>query len=224
MNWQTAAGLLIPFAGTSLGAAGVFLMRGMLKDGVQRGLTGFAAGVMTAASVWSLLIPALSHAENWGKWSFIPAAGGFWLGVLFLLLLDHLIPHLHRYSDQAEGPKSRFQRTTMLILAVTLHNIPEGMAVGVVYAGLVSGEAGITAANGIGLVAGDRDSEFSRRRHYFHAFKGRRLFQTPCISVRSFVRCGRTGSGIPDSACGADYSSGFAMAAQLCGRRYALCS
>ena len=107
MNWQTAAGLLIPFAGTTLGAAGVFLMRGMLKDGVQRGLAGFAAGVMTAASIWSLLIPALSHAENWGKWSFIPAAGGFWLGVLFLLLLDHLIPHLHRYSDQAEGPKSR---------------------------------------------------------------------------------------------------------------------
>lgn len=154
MNWQTAAGLLIPFAGTSLGAAGVFLMRGMLKDGVQRGLTGFAAGVMTAASVWSLLIPALSHAENWGKWSFIPAAGGFWLGVLFLLLLDHLIPHLHRYSDQAEGPKSRFQRTTMLILAVTLHNIPEGMAVGVVYAGLVSGEAGITAATALALSLG----------------------------------------------------------------------
>ena len=154
MNWEIAMGLLIPFLGTALGAGCVFLMRGVLRDSVQKALAGFAGGVMTAASVWSLLIPALSHAENWGKWSVVPVALGFWMGILFLLGLDHLIPHLHRYSQQAEGPATRLQRTTMLVLAVTLHNIPEGMAVGVVYAGLVTGEAGITAAAALALSLG----------------------------------------------------------------------
>ena len=105
-------------------------MKKDLNQWVQRCLTGFAAGVMVAASVWSLLIPAIEQAEGMGKLSFIPAAAGFWAGVLFLLLLDHIIPHLHQQTDKAEGPKSNLQRTTMLVLAVTLHNIPEGMAVG----------------------------------------------------------------------------------------------
>ena len=123
-------GILIPFLGTSLGAGCVFFLKNSLRDGIQRALTGFAAGVMVAASVWSLLIPAMEQAVDLGRLAFFPAAVGFWLGILFLLLLDHLIPHLHQNSLQAEGPKSQLQRTTMMVLAVTLHNIPEGMAVG----------------------------------------------------------------------------------------------
>ena len=146
--------ILIPFLGTSLGSACVFFMKNSLSDSVERSLTGFAAGVMIAASVWSLLIPAIEQSENMGKWSFIPAVTGFWAGVLFLLLLDRAIPHLHRNSEKAEGPKSKLQRTTMMVLAVTLHNIPEGMAVGVVYAGYLSGNEKITAAGALALSIG----------------------------------------------------------------------
>ena len=128
-------GILIPFLGTSLGAACVFFMKKSLSDAVQRSLTGFAAGVMVAASVWSLLIPAIEQSSAMGKLSFLPAFLGFWVGILFLLLLDHVVPHLHTKSGQVEGPKSQLQRTTMMVLAVTLHNIPEGMAVGVAFAG-----------------------------------------------------------------------------------------
>ena len=144
-------GGLIPFLGTSLGAGCVFFLKNALSDGIQRALTGFAAGVMVAASVWSLLIPAMEQAADLGRLAFFPAAAGFWLGVLFLLLLDHLIPHLHQNSLQAEGPKSQLQRTTMMVLAVTLHNIPEGMAVGVVYAGYLAGTTQITAAGALVL-------------------------------------------------------------------------
>lgn len=147
-------GILIPFLGTSLGAACVFFLKKTLSDAVQRALTGFAAGVMVAASVWSLLIPAIAQSAALGRWSFLPAALGFWVGILFLLALDHIIPHLHAKSGQAEGPKSRLQRTTMMVLAVTLHNIPEGMAVGVVYAGYLSGQAQITAAGALALSLG----------------------------------------------------------------------
>ena len=147
-------GILIPFLGTSLGAACVFFLKNTLKDSIQRALTGFAAGVMVAASIWSLLIPAMDQSASLGKLAFFPAAVGFWLGILFLLLLDHIIPHLHQNSTQAEGPKSQLQRTTMMVLAVTLHNIPEGMAVGVVYAGYLSGSAQITAASALALSLG----------------------------------------------------------------------
>ena len=129
-------------------------MRKTLSERVQRALTGFAAGVMVAASVWSLLIPAIEESSAMGKWSFVPAAAGFWIGILFLLALDHIIPHLHAKSGQTEGPRSRLQRTTMMVLAVTLHNIPEGMAVGVVYAGYLSGSAQITAAGALALSLG----------------------------------------------------------------------
>ena len=149
--WQ---GLLIPFAGTTLGAACVFFMRNNLSELVQRALTGFAAGVMVAASIWSLLLPAIEQSSGLGKLSFVPAAVGFWIGVLFLLLLDHMIPHLHQNSDKAEGPKSKLQRTTMLVLAVTLHNIPEGMAVGVVYAGYLAGDGQITMMGALALSLG----------------------------------------------------------------------
>ena len=147
-------GILIPFLGTSLGAGCVFFLKNSLRDGIQRALTGFAAGVMVAASIWSLLIPAMEQAVDLGRLAFFPAAVGFWLGILFLLLLDHLIPHLHQNSLQAEGPKSQLQRTTMMVLAVTLHNIPEGMAVGVVYAGYLAGTAQITAAGALALSLG----------------------------------------------------------------------
>lgn len=129
-------------------------MKNSLSDHVERSLTGFAAGVMVAASVWSLLIPAMNQAAGMGKLAFIPAAAGFWFGILFLLLLDHIIPHLHQNSDTAEGPRSRLQKTTMMVLAVTLHNIPEGMAVGVVYAGFLSGSAGISAMGALALSLG----------------------------------------------------------------------
>ena len=147
-------GILIPFLGTSLGAACVFFMKRALSDRLQRILTGFAAGVMVAASVWSLLIPAIEQSSSLGRLAFFPAFVGFWLGILFLLALDHLIPHLHAKSGQAEGPKSQLQRTTMMVLAVTLHNIPEGMAVGVVYAGFLSGGSQITAAAALALSLG----------------------------------------------------------------------
>lgn len=147
-------GLLLPFLGTSLGAASVFFMKKAMSDGLQKGLTGFAAGVMTAASVWSLLIPAIERSEELGKWSFAPAAAGLWLGFLFLLALDHIIPHLHWGSAQPEGPSSRLRRTTMMVLAVTLHNIPEGMAVGVVCAGYLAGDTEITAMGVLALSLG----------------------------------------------------------------------
>ena len=146
--------LLLPFLGTVLGSACVFFLKNAMSERLSRALSGFAAGVMVAASVWSLLIPALEQSASMGVWSFVPAVAGFWLGVLFLLLLDHLIPHLHRNAEQAEGPKSRLQRTTMLVLAVTLHNFPEGMAVGVVCAGYLAGGSGITPMAALALALG----------------------------------------------------------------------
>ena len=147
-------GILLPFLGTVMGAGCVFFLKRSLGTQVQRALTGFAAGVMVAASIWSLLIPAMEQAADMGKGAVIPAAAGFWLGILFLLILDRLIPHLHRNADQPEGVKSGFGRTTMLLLAVTLHNIPEGMAVGVVYAGFLTGNDEITAAGALALSLG----------------------------------------------------------------------
>lgn len=151
---STAVGLLIPFLGTGLGAACVFFMKRSLGDLVQRALTGFAAGVMVAASVWSLLMPAMEQVSGWGRWSFLPAFVGFWIGILFLFALDHLIPHLHAGSTEAEGPKSSLGRTTMMVLAVTLHNIPEGMAVGVMYAGFLAGSTQITLTSALALSLG----------------------------------------------------------------------
>ena len=147
-------GLLIPFIGTSAGAACVFLLKDELKPGVQKLLLGFASGVMVAASVWSLLIPAMNMSEPMGKWAFIPAAVGLLLGMAFLLVLDRTIPHLHLGSDTPEGPKKKLDRSTMLLLAVTLHNIPEGMAVGVVFAGVISGSSEMTIAGAIALAVG----------------------------------------------------------------------
>ena len=147
-------GILIPFLGTTLGAACVLSMKKSLGNLVQRALVGFAAGVMVAASIWSLLIPAIEQSAPMGRMAFFPAFVGFWIGVLFLLALDHLIPHLHVGSEQAEGPKTKLGHTTMMVLAVTLHNIPEGMAVGVMYAGFLAGSEQITAASALVLSLG----------------------------------------------------------------------
>lgn len=152
---QVLLGLLIPFAGTTAGSACVVFMKNELKDKVQRALTGFASGVMVAASIWSLLIPAMTQSEeNMGRLAFMPAVVGFWFGILFLLLLDCVIPHLHMHAEKAEGPKSKLKRTTMMVLAVTLHNIPEGMAVGVVYAGVITGSGIVTVGGALALALG----------------------------------------------------------------------
>ncbi|WP_075718276.1 ZIP family metal transporter [Roseburia sp. 499] len=147
-------GILIPFLGTTLGAACVFFLKNEIKPLVQKSLLGFASGVMVAASVWSLLIPAIEMSEDMGKLAFVPAAVGFALGIAFLLGMDRLIPHLHMNADKPEGPETNLKKTTMLVLAVTLHNIPEGMAVGVVFAGLLSGESQITMAGAFALAIG----------------------------------------------------------------------
>ena len=154
MNIQAVYGVLIPFMGTTLGAGCVFFMRNQLSQKVERILQGFAAGVMTAASIWSLLVPSMEQSSSMGKLAFLPAFIGFWIGTLFLLLLDHVIPHLHLNSDESEGPKSHLTKTAMMVLAVTLHNIPEGMAVGVVIAGWLGGNAGLTAGGALALSLG----------------------------------------------------------------------
>lgn len=146
--------LLIPLAGTVLGASCVFFLKDGISRSMERALSGFAAGVMVAASVWSLLIPSMNQSEGMGEWAFIPAFVGFWAGILFLLLLDHIIPHLHNHGTEDEGPKSSLKRRTKLILAVTLHNIPEGMAVGVTYAGWMAGNQAITVSGALALAIG----------------------------------------------------------------------
>ena len=147
-------GLLIPLLGTMLGAAFVFLMKGAMSLRLQKSLLGFASGVMVAASVWSLLIPAMDLEAGQGAWSVFPAAVGFLLGIGFLLLLDELTPHLHIGADRPEGPRSHLSRTAMLALAVTIHNLPEGMAVGVVFAGAEEGAAGLSVASALAVSIG----------------------------------------------------------------------
>lgn len=151
---NVAVGILIPFIGTTAGAACVFFLKNAIRPVVQKALLGFASGVMVAASVWSLLIPAMEMSASMEKLAFVPAAVGLGLGVAFLLLMDRVVPHLHLDSEEPEGVNSSLTRTTMLVLAVTLHNIPEGMAVGVVFAGLVTGDAGISAAGALALSIG----------------------------------------------------------------------
>lgn len=196
-------GLMIPLLGTTLGAACVFFMQGRLNRSVQRGLTGFAAGVMVAASFFSLLIPALEQSAPMGQWAFLPAVIGFGVGVAFLLFLDHIIPHLHMNAETAEGPRSHLKKTTMLILAVTLHNIPEGMAVGVVYAGVLAGSSGLTAAGAMALCVRYGELEILFRRI-------------------SFGRCG-TGRRDCDDFAYKPCRSASSLLSQLCCRRHDLC-
>ncbi len=151
---EVFAGLLLPFLGTSAGAACVFFLKGQLNEKVQKALLGFASGVMVAASVWSLLIPAMDMSENMGRFAFLPAVIGLGVGFFFLLVMDKLVPHLHLGCDEAEGPHVELKKTTMLLLAVTLHNIPEGMAVGVIFAGMLINHAEITLSGALALSIG----------------------------------------------------------------------
>ena len=154
MNPKVLMGLLFPLLGTTLGSGCVFLLKNELNPKIQRALSGFAGGVMVAASIWSLIIPAMDQSADMGKWSFLPVFIGFWCGIIFLLILDSVIPHLHIHAEKAEGVKARLKMSTMMVLAVTLHNIPEGMAVGVVYAGFLSGHTTISAGAALALALG----------------------------------------------------------------------
>ena len=147
-------GLIIPFIGTTAGAACVLFMRSELKPQIQKALLGFAAGVMVAASVWSLLIPAMEMSDYMGKFAFVTAAIGFLLGIAFLLILDQVIPHMHIGSDETEGPRCSLKKSTMLVLAVTIHNIPEGISSGAVFAGLITGNTNVTLAGAFSLAIG----------------------------------------------------------------------
>ena len=147
-------GIMIPFAGTTLGAACVYFMKKGIRQNVEKGLLGFASGVMVAASVWSLLIPSMNLSADLGRLAFLPAVTGFFCGILFLLFLDGHVPHLHTGCDEPEGPSCTLKKNTMLVLAVTLHNIPEGMAVGVMFAGLLTANSGITLAGAFALSVG----------------------------------------------------------------------
>lgn len=177
-----AIGLLIPFLGTTLGAACVFFLKNDLNPLVQKALLGFASGVMVAASVWSLLIPAIDMSDLMGKLAFLPAAVGFSIGMLFLLAMDRLVPHLHLNEDKPEGLPSSLKKTTMLVLAVTLHNIPEGMAVGVVFAGLLSGNEKITLAGAVALSVGIAIQNFPEGAIISLPLKGE-----GCSSRKAFV-------------------------------------
>ena len=154
MNLNIALVILLPFLGTALGAAMVFFMKGAMNRTLQRILSGFAAGVMVAASVWSLIIPAMEQSAYLGRLAFLPAFIGLWAGYGFLLLLDHVIPHLHICGDKPEGAPCNLGRSTMMVLAVALHNFPEGMAVGVVAAGWLMGNESITFAGALALSLG----------------------------------------------------------------------
>lgn len=151
---QLLIGLLIPFLGTTLGSSMVFLMKDKMNAKTEKILLGFASGVMIAAAIWSLIIPSINMAEEQGKVAWIPATVGFLLGIIFLLILDSIVPHLHLETEKPEGIKSKFKKTTMMLLAVTLHNIPEGMAVGVTFAGAIIGNTGITIMGAIALSVG----------------------------------------------------------------------
>lgn len=223
MTIGVLCGILIPFLGTSLGSACVFFMKKSMSDILQRILTGFAAGVMVAASVWSLLIPSVEQSENMGKWSFVPAVVGFWMGILFLLLLDHIIPHLHRGSKEAEGPKTKLQKTTMLVLAVTLHNIPEGMAVGVVYASYLTGNTGITVMGALALAIGIAIQNFPEGAIISMPLKSEGMEKVKAFLGGVLSGIVETDRGNDNYFCSRNDCTCITIFAKFCGRSYDLC-
>lgn len=212
------------FLMTTLGAAMVFLFRGKINMKIQRVFLGFAAGVMIAASVWSLLIPAIDEAEAAGGVGWIPAAGGFVLGILFLLLMDQLLPHLHAGSDEPEGISSSWKRTTLLVMAVTLPNIPEGMAVGLAFA-MAAQNMGAEARCGgsVRSCPGNRYPELPGRSGDIPAFKaGRDAFLESVCLRQPFRNCGTDFRYSGCSDCRRNPAA-YALASQLCGRRHDVC-
>ena len=178
MNQNILLGIMIPFAGTTLGSAMVFFMKKEMNQRLQKLLLGFASGVMIAASVWSLLIPAIEMAEDAGGIAWIPAAAGFLLGMGFLLVLDTVTPHLHFTEEKPEGMPSHLKKTTMLVLAVTLHNIPEGMAVGVTFAGAMTGNGTLTLAGAFALSVGIAIQNFPEGAIISMPLKGQGISRT----------------------------------------------
>ena len=216
-------GILIPFLGTTIGAGCVFFVQKEIKPVIQKMLLGFASGIMVAASVWSLLIPAMEMCESAGKLAFIPAAVGFSIGMLFLWMLDKLIPHLHMGSDTPEGPKSNLKKTTMLVFAVTLHNLPEGMAVGVVFAGLLTGSAPITVAGAFALTIGIAIQNFPEGSDHLPAITQRRAVEASCVYHGNVVRCGRADRGIGYNFMRKGSGADRALHAGVCSRGHDLC-
>lgn len=223
MPIKVMQGVLIPFAGTFLGAACVLFMKDTLRSTVRRILTGFAAGVMAAASIWSLLIPSMEQSESMGKWSFVPAVLGFWFGILFLLFFDKVIPHLHQGSNEPEGPNVKLKKTTMLVLAVTLHNIPEGIAVGVVFAGLLSDTSTITVAGALALSIGIAIQNFPEGAIISMPLRSEGMKSSRAFFVRSIVRRRRTDSRGGYNFCGGVDCSGAGISFELCGGSDDLC-
>ena len=191
-NMVIFLGIIIPFIGTTLGSAMVFFLKNDIKPKVQKGLLGFASGVMIAASVWSLLLPAIDIAQEQGKITWLPASVGFLLGIIFLLILDSVIPHLHLDGDKPEGVKASLKKSTMLILAVTLHNIPEGMAVGVVFAGILKQNAGIAIAGAFALSIGIAIQNFPEGAIISMPLKARRNIKIKSICIWNTFRNSRT--------------------------------
>ena len=216
--------LVIPFLGTTLGSAMVFLMKNKMNKKIQKLLLGFAAGVMMAASVWSLLIPSIDMSKEQGKVQWFPAAMGFLLGIGFLLLLDSLIPHLHMSSKKPEGLKAKLKNETMLVLAVTLHNIPEGMAVGVVLAAVASGNVRFNnyISNSIGT--GNSNSELSRRSNNINAIKSRRKNKDKGILRWNVIRHSRTNSSNNYNITYRIYYTNITIFTIICSRSNGICS
>ena len=216
-------GILLPFLGTILGAGCAFFLKRSLGVQVQRALTGFAAGVMVAASIWSLLIPAMEQGADMGKGAVIPAAVGFWLGILFLLILDRLIPHLHRNADQPEGVKSGFGRTTMMLLAVTLHNIPRRNGGRRGLCRLFNRKRRNHSSGCVGIIPRYRHSKLPGGCYYIYASAGRGNEERASLSKRCPIRHCRAAGGSVNNSCSTVCCPRFAVFAEFCRRSYDLC-
>ena len=212
-----AIGLLIPFLGTVLGSGMVIFMKDKMDQRVEKALLGFASGVMIAASIWSLLLPSIDMSEQQGVIGWIPAAVGFMLGILFLLLLDTVVPHLHLETDKPDGMPVSLKKTTMLVLAVTLHNIPEGMAVGVVFAGVLAGNTGISLAGAFALSIGIAIQNFPEGAIISMPFQNEGLSGWSCVRC-----CGTDCSTSYHSSDRTDYI-GSSVSSVFCGGSHDLC-
>ena len=217
MNLSIVAGLLIPFLGTTAGAACVFFLKKQIGGNIQRIFTGFAAGVMVAASVWSLLIPAMDMCEEMGKLAFLPAVIGFLIGIVFLLFIDSMVPHLHVGSDAPEGHKSSLNRTAMLMLAVTIHNFPEGAACGAIFAGVLNGDGTVTMAGALTLAIGIAIQNFPEGAIISLPLRRK------VLCLRRIVGSSGTGGSNPGHCTGKHCDTYFTLYAGFCSRSHDLC-